>query len=131
MRNRHRFLSLLIIMASMFLIGYHSNIAYAQIQEGLYFNGTSSVFYTIDDFIADTDRGLQYVYQTDDEDIVIILDGKMTTLQDLAEKDFNQAFFPMDYTKLRPMYTRIADGSTITIDQSQADNEPPEIEYIR
>lgn len=72
-----------------------------------------------------------YVRQTKEQDIIIILAGKMTTFQELANREFNDAFYPIDDTKLLPAYKRIADGSTITIDQSKADDAPPEIEYIR
>ncbi len=131
MVKRHRILSFFVMLVLMFLVSANGKVAYADVQEGFYFHLSEPVFISINDFLDDTDTGIHYINMTPFSDIYLILDGKMTTMQELMDKDWDDAFYPIDPTKLKPAYTRIKDGSTITIDQSGMDPEPPEVEYIR
>ncbi|MGC5324901.1 hypothetical protein [Brevibacillus sp. SYSU BS000544] len=122
--------SIVVLVLFMFVITSNQTV-YAEVQEGLYFNTTKPVYASMTDIIEDTDRVMTYIDQTELKSIYYISNGKMATIQEMVDaEDWENAFYPIDLAKLKPVYTRLIDGSTIEIDQS-LDMEPPEVEYIR
>lgn len=123
-------LSIVVLVVIMFVTISNPTV-YAEVQEGLYFNTSEPVYASMTNLIEDTDRVVAYIEQTDLKNIYYIYNGKMATIQEMVDaEDWENAFYPIDLAKLKPVYTRLIDGSTFEIDQS-LDLEPPEVEYIR
>lgn len=131
MYTKLRTLSSVVVLVLIMFIIMSNQTVYAEVQEGLYFNTSEPFYASITDIIDDTDRVMSFIDQTELNNIYFIYEGKMTTIQELVDaNNWENTFYPIDPAKLKPVYTRLIDGSTIEIDQS-LDLEPPEVEYIR